>query len=281
MLDMNLQLFAGEGGDGAGEATAEGAAKAAVETVETGSDDKARREEFKKYISDNKDLYEEGLKSQLDRRMKRSAQEIDQLRGEKARYDGLAQALASRYGVDPTDLDGIVKAVDGDSSWLEEQAARNGLTLEQQKHLNALEAENSRYRAVQEAEERQRKADETLKAWRGEEEKLRAIYPDFDLEKEVANNEQFADLLRNHVPMQTAYQVCHMDELMTQGMQYAVQQTADKVSASVRANGLRPQEGAGRSNAPTRMSTDPAKLTREQREELIKRASRGEEITFA
>jgi len=286
MMDIYFDLcIFGEGGAGAEGSGDAGATSSvtpdgATESPEGKTDDAERRANFEEILKQNKDLYEEKLKGQLDRRMRSAQKDIEALNGQKAQYENLAQALANRYGVDPSNLEGIVKAVDEDSSWLEEQAARNGLTVEQQRHINALEAENSRYKAVKEAAERQQRADEALGKWRAEEEQLKTLYPDFDLETEVQNNQQFAELLRNHVPMQTAYQVVHMDEIMTSGMQYATQKASDSIAASVRANGLRPQEGAGRSNAPTKVSIDPSKLTKQQRDELNKRAARGEIITF-
>lgn len=275
-LWMDLTLFAGEGGEGGGDGGGEGTQGAGAQ-VDPELD--ARRAEFDEYVKNNKDLYEEKLKAQLDRRMRKSTQDLENLRGENARYQNLARSIANRYGIDSGDLDAMAKAVDEDQSWLEEMAARNGLTVEQQKHMNALEAENQRFKAAREEAERQQRANDVLGRWQRDAEDLKNIYPDFNLESEM-NNADFADLLGKGVPMKAAYQVVHMDDIMTQGMQYAVKNTASKVAASVRANGLRPSEGAGGSQGPTRIGMDVNKLTKEQREDLKRRAARGEEIGF-
>ena len=281
---FDLTIFAGEGGEGgAADGQQAGAQAAGTDAAEdAGADaaqDAARREAFETSYREYNDLYQEKFKQQLDRRMKTHDRDMQALKGQNAQYQNLAMSLANRYGVDPNDLDGIAKAVNDDQSWLEEQAARNGLTVEQQRHMNTLAAENSRYKAQQEEAERQQRANEQLGKWHREAEALKSIYPDFDLDAEVQNAD-FADLLGKGVPMQAAYQVVHMDDIMTQGMQYAVQRGAAATAASVRANGLRPAEGAGRNTAPTKIGLDVTKLTREQREDLKKRAARGEEIGF-
>lgn len=277
---FDLGIFAGEGGgEGGAAAGAEAGAQAEAEAGADASAEAARREAFETSYKEYNDLYQEKFKQQLDRRMKTHDRDMQALKGQNAQYQNLAMSLANRYGVDPSDLDGIAKAVNDDQSWLEEQAARNGLTVEQQKHMNTLAAENSRYKAQQEEAERQQRANEQLGRWHREAEALKSTYPDFDLEAEIQNAD-FADLLGKGVPMQAAYQVVHMDDIMTQGMQYAVQRGAAATAASVRANGLRAAEGAGRSTAPTKIGMDVNKLTREQREELKKRAARGEDIGF-
>lgn len=276
---FELQIFAGEGGGAEGAGNAEGQA-AGMQAENAGqAEDAARREAFEKAIADNKDLYEERLKAQLDRRMKGAQRDMDLLKGQNARYNGLAQAIAQRYGIDATDMDGLEKAVREDQSWLEEQAARNGLTVEQQKHINDLEARNKEFEAARKAAERQARRDSALAQWTAEAEDLKGVYPEFDLDSEL-DNPDFAKLLGSGVAMRTAYEVCHHDELVTSAMQYAVQRTAGAVANSVRANGLRPVEGAGGNIAPASMTMDVNKMTREQREELKRRALRGERITL-
>ena len=283
MIEVYFELtIFGEGGDGAaGTAGADTGQQPAGAQAEGAANEEtqARRADFDKFIADNKDLYEERLKQQLDRRMKTATRDMDALKGMNARYDALAQAIAQRYGKDAADLDALEKAVREDESWLEEQAARNGLTVEQQKHMNALEAENQRFKAAREAAERQAQREATLSRWQAEAEALKAKFPDFNLEAEIGNKD-FTALLGNGVNMETAYMVCHHDELVSGAMQYAVNRATDAVAASVRANGLRPTEGAGTSSAPSAMSMDVNKMTRDQREELKKRALRGERITL-
>jgi len=278
---FDLTIFEGEGEGGGAVAGADGQAAGAQAGAENaqGGEDAERRAAFEEMLAANKDLYEERLKSQLDRRMRGANAEREQLRGNLSRYDALAQALGARYGVDPTDIGQLEQAVNGDQSWLEEQAARNGLTVEQQKHQNALEAENQRYKAAQKAAQDQANWNRRAAQLQAQIDETKQVYPQFDYDQELLNDD-FVQMVKGNVPVRLAYQVVHQDELMSGAMQYAVQRTAGRVADSVRANGLRPTEGAGRGSAPAGVKTDISKLTREQCEELERRAMRGERVTF-
>ena len=279
---FELGLF-GEGGGADGAAGAEGAAgaQAGPDEAQQG-EDAERRAAFDEMIAANKDLYEERFQQQLDRRMKGANRQAEALRGQVSRYERLAQSLAARYGVDPGNLDGLEQAVAGDQSWLEEQAAKNGLTVEQQKHVNALEAENRRFKAVQEQAEAQANSDRVLADWQSQAEALKQEFPEFDLDEEVRNNPEFVALIvndRHPAKLRNAYISTHFDDIVGGAMQYAVQRTAGKVAASVRANGAMPVEGAGRGGAAAKTTLDPNNLTKEQCDELERRARRGERIT--
>ncbi len=293
---FELQIFAEGGGDGAGSNPSgpsgqlpykgsQGAQAADGQTAGAQADDgqaeedKARRAAFEEVLAANKDLYEERLKAQLDRRMRSSQRDMDLLKGQNARFNGLAQAIAQRYGINANDMDGLEKAIREDQSWIEEQAAKNGLTVEQQRHMNELEAKNREFEAARAAAERQAQKDATLAKWQTEADALKQTYEDFDLDTEVANPD-FARLLGSGVAMQTAYEVVHHDELISGAMKYAVNRTANAVAANVRANGLRPTEGAGRGGAPSSMNLDVHKLSKEQRADIVRRVERGERITL-
>lgn len=277
---FDLQLFGeGDGGGSDGGAAAQGA-EAGLQTDNGAADEaQARTDEFEAYISEHKDLYEAKLKQQLDRRMKGATRDIDALKGQNARYDALAQAIAQRYGKDANDLAALEQAVREDESWIEEQAARNGLTKEQQKHWNAIEAENARFKAAREEAERMAQRDATLQRWQAEADQLKQIYHEFDLDEEV-NNPEFASLVGKGVAMQTAYEVVHKDELLTNAISYANNRAKTAIAASVRANGMRPTEGAGGNSAPSSMKLDVEKMTKEQRQEVIRRVMSGERITL-
>ena len=81
--------------------------------------------------------------------------------------------------------------------------------------------------------------------------------------------------------MKLAYETIHHDEIVGGSMQYAVQRTEKRVIDSVRANGLRAVEGAGANTAAATYTTDINKLTKQQCEDMERRAMRGERITLA
>ena len=282
---FDLRLFDGEGGAAAAGASGQGAGQSGTAQQSTAgnqtqpTDEKARRAAFDAYLGEHKDLYEERVRTQLDRRMKTADAEREQLRGLNARHQQLAQALGEKYGVNSDDIDALLKAVNEDDRALDEQAAEMGWTREQLKHVRAIEAENARFKAAQEASERQKQRDAVLARWHQEAEQLKGVYADFDLQSELQNKD-FADMLGKGVNMRMAYQVVHMDDLLSNAVKYAVDRTSDKVAASVKANGMRPSEGAGAGSAPAAMTMDVNNMTKAQREELERRALRGEKITL-
>ena len=279
-MEFDLRLFDGEGGGAATAAAAgtEAGGQAAVQCAQQG-ETADRQKAFDDFIKQNKDLYDARVKDQIARRMKASDAEKSTMRASLDRHSTLIAKLGEKYGVDIDDLDGIEKAMDSDTSYIEEEAASRGLTVEQLRHMRAIEAENARFKAAREQQERQAQRDNVLAKWNAEAETLKGVYQDFDLEKE-AQNPDFAQLIGQGVNMRTAYEVIHHDELMQGAMQYAAERTQKRVADSVRANGMRPSEGAGRGGAAAAIETDVSKMTRQQMEDLKQRARRGERITL-
>lgn len=289
---FKLAIFDGEGG-AAGATGATGAANAAegiqatgegvqANQADAGGDDAnaKRRAAFDEYIKSNKDLYSERFERELGRRMKGVTGERDRLKGDNERYAKMAEALTLKYGTAAGDMDALEKAISSDNAALEEQAAQAGLTPEQLINMRRLEAENNRFKAAAEAQEREAERDRVLQQWTQDAEAIKAVYPGFDLETE-AQNDDFAQLLGAGVPMKLAYETIHHDEIVGGSMQYAVQRTEKRVIDSVRANGLRAVEGAGANMATASYTTDIGKLTKQQCEDMERRALRGERITLA
>lgn len=267
-----LDIFDGEGAEGA-----EGGQTGA----EQQSDENGRRRaEFDEYIKANKDLYGERFERELGRRMKGVTGERDRLKGDNERYARMAETLTLKYGTAVGDMDALEAAINNDKAALEEQAAEAGLTPEQLMNMRRLEAENSRFKAAAEVQEREAERERVLQKWNEEAEAIKAVYEGFDLETE-AQNPDFTQLLGAGVPMKLAYETIHHDEIVGGSMQYAVQRTEKRVIDSVRANGLRAVEGAGANTAAATYTTDINKLTKQQCEDMERRAMRGERITLA
>lgn len=111
-------------------------------------------------------------------------------------------------------------------------------------------------------------------------EKAKKLYPALDLNAEL-DNPAFARLLSSRVPVQTAYEVIHKDEILRGSMAYAAKVAAQKVGAAVQSNARRPAENglSGSSGANVNVS-DPRFLTKEMRQDIRKRVRRGEKIIW-
>ena len=188
--------------------------------------------------------------------------------------------LAGKYGVDPGNVDVLIKAIQDDDSYYENEALEKGLTVEQLKHIKQMERENAEYKRI--AEERQRidQSQMIQQQWLQQSEAFRQFVPDFDLEAALGDpetGERFGALLARGIDVKSAYELIHMNEIMSGGMQYAVQQTKQKITNDIRARGMRPVENGG-NVAVTTSKPDPSKWTKKERDEIAKRAMRGERI---
>lgn len=128
--------------------------------------------------------------------------------------------------------------------------------------------------------ERGKRAIRSLCAgWLREGDELKRIYPGFDLKTELRSPD-FVRLMKSGVSLRAAYQATHMDELLGGAMQYAADKAAAAAAARMAERARRPAENGARPQAGAVFHTDVARLSRAQREEIERRAARGERILF-
>jgi hypothetical protein len=82
------------------------------------------------------------------------------------------------------------------------------------------------------------------------------------------------------VDVETAYTVVHKDEIIPAAMQFAVKNAEEKLSKSVQAGTARPRENGMGAQGAAVVKSDVSQLTKQQRDELVRRAMQGERITF-
>lgn len=300
---FDIQLFAegGDGGAGAGNAGAGIPSTAAPAQPQTGVKDdqsagvqfggqngapaageQAQQQEldraarFEAMIKGEfKDLYDARVQNSLRQRLRGNEETVN-------RYNQFApvrEILADKYGVDPNDPQAILKALDEDESFYEAEAAESGQTVQQIKENRKMKRENAALRAQLEQVNTQKQANELLASWQQQGEEVKKIYPGFDLQAEL-QNPMFRELLKSNIPIRTAFEVIHKDEIIPAAMQYTAKQVEQKVANSVRAGQMRPAEGAMGSASPAQHRVDVSKLTKAQVEEYNRRAARGERIEF-
>lgn len=294
---LHLQLFA-EGGDGAAGAAAQGdqggegtatviygvqpeAQQQDTATQKPAGDPEDRSAAFEELIKgDYKDQYAKRVEDTVNKRLKG-------LKGKAEGFDKLqpmVELLARKYGIEPGengsyDHDAILKAAEEDGSWIEDRAAKNGLTIEQQRQFDRMERENAQLHEQMQQRKAQESADKIYAQWMGEAEALKKTYGKFDLEAEMQNPD-FLRLLQSGVSMEGAFKAVHMDELMRGGMEYAVRETAKQAAAKVAANGNRPRENGSSGNAAAIYKSDVNSLTDSDLDEVIRRVKNGERISF-
>lgn len=292
---FDLQIFGEEGAAAGGDistgdaaTTAENAGAEGVATGDTAEQsatatgDQAPAEEtWESLISGKyKKEYGKAVQSAVNKRFKAQSAQHNLL-------DPVVRGLAQKYGISPNQdgsipLEALNKAYLEDNEQYEQEAFKRGMPVEDLKQMKALERENAALKQRQTQEENNR-------YWAAMEEQARNLqseFPGLDFATEMENPEFGHQLafFKGSDPehaVEKAYKAVHMDEIMSGAMQYAVQRTNSQISKAIQSGSKRPAEngmqgqGAGRSS-----SIDPSKLTAEQRADYIRRAQRGERITF-
>ena len=198
-----------------------------------------------------------------------------------AKLEPALKALAKQRGVDEGDLDALAEDILNDDSMFEEEADREGLTVEAYRTMQQLKADNERMTAEKEAREQELFYREHFANLARQGEELKKTFPDFNLMKEM-ENPTFKRLTmpNSGLTVEAAYYAVHHKELETQAMAYGIQRTQQQISQTLQANRARPVEGAMKSGQPADIEIDPRTMTREQRKALIERARRGEKVVF-
>lgn len=231
-----------------------------------------------------RDEYAQRTQKMIDSRFKAA-------KANEARMNALQpvlESLSTRYGLDMTAADfaqQLQGKLDEDTGWLEDEADRRGMTVEQLRQEHAANAELTALRAFKATMEAQQRTGEIITGWQEEAAQLKQIYPGFDLAAELADDsptrDRFVSLLQApNVSMRDVYEIIHKDELLGGAIQHAVQTTQQRVTDNIRARGMRPSEAAAGSQTKATQvrNADPSTWTPAQMEEALRRARNGEKI---
>lgn len=286
---LNLQLFAegGDGGTGAeGSATDTGGFVDSTQGVNGGNtnvqtpdaqdiDAKPvnRKAEFKKLI---KGEYKDEFQAIMNDRLKGSHEQVARLES----LSPLLEMIASKYGVDSKDADALIKAVEDDNSYYEDEAMERGITVEELKRIRKIERENAAFKKADDERIAREKAEERYRTWFKQAEETKAIYPGFDLEAELNADERFGNLLMAGVDVRTAFQVLHQDEILPAAMQYTAKTVEKKVADKIMANGRRPAEGGNSSQSASVTKIDVSKMTNAEMDDILRQVKQGVKITL-
>ena len=302
--DLDLQLFAdggaGDGGTGDGGQGVSGVAavpqtkgvknnplsavkygkqeeaqtadvQSAVEQTETTADRNAKYRELIR--GEYKDLFDGDVQDIVQKRLKSTKETVD-------RYNALSptlEMLAKKYGVDVSDIDALNKAIEEDDAYYEDEALEKGITVEQLKTIRKMEKAELR-RQMQEQNVRDN-ANKLYAQWMDQANDAKTVYPSFDLNAEM-QNPQFVNLLKSNVDVRTAYEVLHKDEIIPAAMQFTAKTVEQKIANNIAAGGKRPVENGMSSQSAAVVKDDVSRLTKADRDEIIRRVARGEKIVF-
>lgn len=200
---------------------------------------------------------------------------------QNARIQPIIEMMSQRYGVDANDIDALTKAIQEDDSLYQDEAAKRGMSVEQYKEYRRITSENKSMKRALQQQEAQQKGEETYQRWIQEGEELKERYglSEFSFENEI-QNQDFCDMLKNGVSVETAYKAVHFDEMLSGAMAATAQSVRSQVAKNIQARAARPVEGAASSQPGTIVKSNVSQLTKADRAEAVRRAAEGETIIW-
>lgn len=257
-------------GNAEGQAAADG--KGVVTSERTLEE---RRKAYDDFINsaDYKEFYTRDTQKMIDRRFA----ETKNLEKQVAESQPVIDMLMQRYGV--KDTESLMSAIEGDSAYWQDAADEAGMSVSQYMEFQKLQRENRALLQQQEMVANQQKADAQLAQWTQEAEALKASYPQFSIEEE-AQNPEFIHLLQSGLPMEHAYKVLHLDEILSDTRNTTAAFTQKQVIDNVMARGQRPQEAGLNSQNAITYKTDVDAMSKGDILEIARRVKRGEKITL-
>ena len=243
--------------------------------VVSSDDAAARAARYQEFRNEFKAELDQDFQRVFNKRFGETKQVQEQLEA----VSPIIDMLRDRYGVTDGDMDKLMAAMEEDDGYWQEAADEQGMTVEQYKQFKRYERENAELNQQIRAMQQQDAADNQLREWWQQGEQLKQQYPSFDLDRE-AQNPEFLRLLRSGVPVDHAFKLLHMDEIM-QGVAANTAKAAERqITANIRARGARPAEAGTSGKASFTVKNDVSKLSKKDRAEIAKRAMRGERIEF-
>lgn len=277
MRRLNLRMFDGEGGgEGSAATGAEAAAPETTEGQQAEQTPEEREKAFNDMINgDFRDLFD----ARMQKAIKERVGEVKQLQQQLQQQNDVIGLVAKKYGISTDKMGDIREALESDDVFWEEAAADQGMTVDSYKKMVKLETENEALHKAREEAERKNQKDAVFQKWDREAEELKRMYPQFDLQSEI-QDKRFLDLMGAGIDMRTIYETLHHDEILPALMQQTAKAATKQQAAAARSGQMRPAENGMSSRPAAQTVKDPAKMTKEERQEYARRAARGEIITF-
>lgn len=292
---LNLLRF-GEGGDGSGSATADGAAGGETSGVEipasipergkklyaevmkqksasaekpraTVSDEETPKESKPTYdelikSDDYKEAHREYMEKTINDRIKRYKGIEDKLKASES----LLATIGAKYGLDSEDKDYLAKlteAVEKDDSYYEKYADDHDMTPAEARKIVSMERQLKEVEAQREAQRQEEARREQFRVIQQNAAKTQQMYPGFDLGTELQNPNFVRILSASNGDTTAAYVATHHNEIV-RGVAQTVAQQAQVASTNAIAAGVkRPAENGISGTAPTDVQINFNKMSLE------------------
>lgn len=128
-------------------------------------------------------------------------------------------------------------------------------------------------------EEMERRLGRDAQSWLEESRETERIYPGFKLENEC-RDPRFIRLLEVGMDMKSAFEALHHREILENAVRYTAQNVAERLVENLQSRQGRPMENGASGKSSAVIRPDVRRMTRQDREEMERRALRGERISF-
>lgn len=251
----DLQLFAQEGAQNGSGETGENFADAGQNGTEQVDLDK----EFSELIGGKfKEQFTKKTQGIIDKRFK----ETKQLEDYKNRVSPAVNTLMEKYGIEEGREDLL-------SGFLKDGAEFNEETE------TVEETENANL-----PHEREMRLRERVSSWVRESKKIKELYPNFDLRKELNSSELFSRLVLSGAPVRAAYETVHRDEILSGAMAYTADKVREQVVRNIETKGRRPLENGISSESAIVTAVDVNSLSSKDILKILKQVENGANIKF-
>ena len=170
------------------------------------------------------------------------------------------ELLARNHGQDPAkpDYDALAKAICDDDANHEDEALKNGESLEETKRKFQ---EQFQQRTID-----QQRFQQHIANLEQQGEAMKKVFPNFNLRTEL-QNPAFARMTSPNVgiSVEDAYYAVHRKDIQTAAMQVTAQKVAQKISNDIQSGNRRPNENGTSGQAPSVTTFDYSKASPEQR----------------
>lgn len=193
----------------------------------------------------------------------------------------MLKVLRDRAGVASNEE--LIKAVMDDDSLYEEEANAKGMTIPAYKEFMQMQQQLQETQAREQESIREQQLHQHFNKLMEQAESMKQLYPDFDLQKELANP-NFMRLTSPEVgvSVEDAYYAIHHKELAPQMMAYGMQRAKQQMGQTLQAQRQRPAEGAMRNQGQPAAAVrlDPKALTKQERAAIKRQVFLGKKVSF-
>ena len=187
--------------------------------------------------------------------------------------DPMLKALMKKTGAES--IEELQDLIVNDDSLYQEEADAAGMPVEQYKAMVKLQTEHDQLVAEKQRAQEHEQFRQHIAGLAQQAEELKQIFPGFNLEQEMQDEEFRKMTAPGGVSVKQAFFALHGEELIPQLMAYGVQTGKEQISKSIQANQSRPIEGASlRGAAGASVRIDNESMSDERYEEIKRRTLR-------